>query len=77
MIVTDGTHVVSTESLDELHEWAKDNNIGKHWFHGIRKGHPHYDIPKRSWIRFYIRHVRPRELLQYSKRLITNRVSVN
>lgn len=70
MIITDGIHVTSTESLEELHTWAKQNGIKRHWFHGYRKGHPHYDIPKRSWVRFYIQRVAPEEVLQASKRLI-------
>jgi len=46
MIITDGVHVVSTVSLEELHIWAKRNNIAKkYYFHGVRKGHPHYDLP--------------------------------
>lgn len=46
MIITDGVHVVSTESLEELHEWAERNEIRRRrWFHGVRKGHPHYDLP--------------------------------
>jgi len=45
MIITDGIHVVSTESLEELHEWAERHGIHRKWFHGARKGHPHYDLP--------------------------------
>jgi len=46
MIITDGIHVTSTESLEELHVWAERNGINrKHWFHGVHKGHPHYDLP--------------------------------
>jgi len=45
-IITDGIHITSTESLRELHSFADNMGIGKHWFHGTRKGHPHYDKPK-------------------------------
>ncbi|MCK5548582.1 MAG: DUF4031 domain-containing protein [Thermoplasmata archaeon] len=45
MIYTDGVHVVSDSSLDELHQWARDQGIGKHFFH--RGRWPHYDIPAR------------------------------
>jgi hypothetical protein len=75
MIITDGIHVTSTESLDELHQWAKDNGIKRHWFHGYRKGHPHYDLPK-GW-QANIQYMRPRisfrtsrEILEASKVLI-------
>ncbi len=47
MIITDGTHIVSTESFDELHNFVIENKISSHFFHGSKKGHPHYDIPKK------------------------------
>ena len=45
MIYTDGIHIISDESLDELHEWCAAQEIGRHFFH--RGRWPHYDIPKR------------------------------
>ena len=45
MIYTDGIHIISDESLDELHEWCATQEIGRHFFH--RGRWPHYDIPKR------------------------------
>jgi hypothetical protein len=43
-IYTDGIHLVSDESLDELHEFADKIGLKRHWFEGLRKGHPHYDL---------------------------------
>lgn len=45
MIYTDGIHIVA-DSLKELHNFAKRHHIPKRYFHGVRKGHPHYDNPK-------------------------------
>jgi hypothetical protein len=45
MIHTDGIHVVSDTSLEELHEWAKMNRIHRAHFHTSRW--PHYDLPIR------------------------------
>lgn len=46
-IYTDGVHVVSDVSLDELHRYAERVlNLGRHWFHKGRW--PHYDLPKTS-----------------------------
>lgn len=46
MIHSDGIHVVSDTSFEELHRWAERHNIGHHFFH--RGRWPHYDIPKRK-----------------------------
>ena len=45
MIYTDGIHVISDTSEDELHDWAQKAGIKRCWFH---RGslHPHYDVPK-------------------------------
>ena len=45
MILTDGIHLVSTESLEELHYFAKVMGLERGRFHGVRKRHPHYDLP--------------------------------
>lgn len=45
MIYTDGIHLISDVSLDELHEWCATQEIGRHFYHPGRW--PHYDIPKR------------------------------
>lgn len=43
MIFTDGVHLVSDTSLDELHAFAERLGLSRRRFHGLRKGHPHYD----------------------------------
>lgn len=43
MIYTDKIHLVA-DTLEELHEFAENIGIKRCWFHGTRKGHPHYDI---------------------------------
>lgn len=47
MIYSDGVHMVA-DSLEELHEYAKSIGVGRWYFEGTRKGHPHYDIPKKK-----------------------------
>ena len=69
MILTDGTHLVSDESLDELHQFAywKLGLRGRRRFHGLRKGHPHYDVPphRRCWaLEYGALEVGARELLR-------------
>lgn len=43
MIYTDGIHMVAT-TIDELHAFAASIGCGRHWYEGLRKGHPHYDL---------------------------------
>lgn len=45
MIYTDKIHLVA-DSLEELHSFASEFGIKRNWFEGMRKGHPHYDVPK-------------------------------
>lgn len=42
MILTDGHHLVSTKSLDELHSFARHVGLPPGWFQDHR--FPHYDI---------------------------------
>ena len=42
MIMTDGTHLVATESLDELHAFARTIGLKQNWFQNHRI--PHYDL---------------------------------
>jgi hypothetical protein len=68
MIVTDGLRVVSTTSLEELHDWAQENGIRRSWFRGTRKGYPHYQIPyKKLGMARKIRKVKRQELLVWAK----------
>jgi len=43
MIYTDGLHLVA-DTLKELHTFAQFIGLKRHFFHGLRKGHPYYDI---------------------------------
>ena len=43
-IYTDGVHLVSDESLDELHTFAIKIGLKRHFFEGTRKNHAHYDL---------------------------------
>lgn len=42
-IITDGVHVVSTESEAELHAFAQRIGLKREWYQNHPK-HPHYDI---------------------------------
>ncbi len=43
MILTDGVHLVSDVSLDELHSVVQSMNLKRHWFQ-VHRQHPHYDL---------------------------------
>jgi len=43
MIITDGVHVVSTESEEELHKFARKVGLKRQWYQNHPR-HPHYDI---------------------------------
>ncbi len=42
MILTDGLHLVSDTSLEELHSFAQSIGLKREWYQDHR--HPHYDI---------------------------------
>jgi hypothetical protein len=47
MILTDGTHLVSTDGVEELHQFARCIGLKRHWFQrGKSRRHPHYDLSK-------------------------------
>lgn len=52
MIFSDGVHLISSESIDELHKYCNKINIKKCWFHNS-KNKPHYDIPKLKRLNFF------------------------
>lgn len=93
MLYTDGVHIVA-DTLREMHASCQNQlGISRSWYEGIKKGHPHYDAPKKwrlllSGIKpgthkillnrggrhknsetITIIKVRPREVLQISKKL--------
>jgi len=46
VILTDGVHLVSDQSLEELHAFAARIGLTRRRFHGVRRRppHPHYDL---------------------------------
>lgn len=48
MILTDGIHLVSTESAEELHAFARRIGLARARYEGVRKGHPHYDLTRKA-----------------------------
>lgn len=76
MIYTDRVHIVA-DSLEELHSWAENSGIKRHFFEGVKKGHPHYDCPKKMAVKLnmmikdgYAELVTSKELLILSKKMI-------
>ena len=47
MILTDGVHLISDRSLEELHAFALDIGLKRCWFQGGKRRHPHYDLTTR------------------------------
>ncbi len=47
MIITDGRHLVSTISEDELHTFAECLGFKKSWYQKDNK-HPHYDLTTKA-----------------------------
>ncbi len=43
ILLDDAGHLVSDESLAELHAFAIRAALPRR-FHGVRRGHPHYDV---------------------------------
>lgn len=62
MIYTDKIHLIA-DSLEELYDFCKEIGIKKCWFEGIKKGHPHYDLPKKY----------KNIILNYNVLLVTNK----
>ena len=49
MVYVDKVHMVA-DSLEELHFFAEKIGLKKHFFEGVRKGHPHYDLTNKAII---------------------------
>lgn len=44
-IVVDRQGHLASESLDDLHDFARRIGLRRHWFHNKRgRNHPHYDL---------------------------------
>lgn len=48
MIYTDGVHLISDNNLDELHKFAITIGLKRHFYEGLRKNHPHYDLTNKT-----------------------------
>ena len=72
MILTDGTHLMSDESTEELHQFANSIGLRRSWFQDDRL-HPHYDLTTRRMANKAILcdavKVSPRELVRKCSRL--------
>jgi len=53
LIYSDGVHLISSESIQELHEFCLKIGIKRCWYHSSSK-FPHYDIPKKKRKTFFI-----------------------
>ncbi|MCL6487370.1 MAG: DUF4031 domain-containing protein [Alicyclobacillus mali] len=66
MIYTDGIHMVSTDSLDDLHAFAARIGLPPRWFHPAPR-HPHYDLLTDDALAKALaagaRRVRPRDII--------------
>ena len=72
MIYTDKIHLVA-DSLEELHEFARKIGLKRHFFEGVKKGHPHYDLTNKlillKVLDSDVRIITDREILRISKAL--------
>lgn len=81
MIITDGIHLTSDSSINELHQFAKDNNIPYRKYDGYKKGHPHYDVGHIDFLQFQkiakgkFFYVSSREVLLAAKKIYASRKS--
>lgn len=46
MFYTDKVHLIAGDktTIQELHDFANWIGLKRCYFHGVRKGHPHYDL---------------------------------
>lgn len=73
MIYTDGIHLVA-DSLQELHSFAVSIGLSRKYFHGIRRGHPHYDITSKLTLSKVfdsenVEFISSKEILEISKKM--------
>lgn len=57
MIFTDGIHMISDRSIDELHAFAWSMDLKRCWFHNPRgRRRPHYDLTRKGALDAAIEH---------------------
>ncbi|WP_372711448.1 DUF4031 domain-containing protein [Hyphomicrobium sp.] len=73
MVYTDKIHLVA-DSVEELHKFATLICLKRHYYEGVRKGHPHYDLTNKYIIEKAIQNgakiISSRELVGISHKLI-------
>lgn len=75
MIYTDGIHIISDTSVDELHQFADAHGIKRCWFENKRgKCRPHYDITTKEKRDRVMRSLEP-EYIVSSKEIV--RILIN
>lgn len=47
MVYTDKVHLVA-DTIEELHNFANTIGLKRHFFEGVKKNHPHYDLIYKS-----------------------------
>jgi hypothetical protein len=76
MIYVDKVHMVA-DSLEELHSFAEKMGIKKHFYEGVRKGHPHYDLTNKTVMSKVIENgavvVSSKKVLEISKSLVSKK----
>lgn len=79
MVYTDGVHLVA-DNLNELHLFAEKIKLGRHFYHGVRKGHPHYDLTnhekKSAAVKAGAKVVNSRMVLMISKGLLNPQIDI-
>lgn len=76
MVITDGVHLISDISLDELHAFAASLGFRMEWFQDHPR-HPHYDLTTKRAYRRALLHgaklVSPIEIVQVCRELYGRR----
>lgn len=75
MIYTDSIHLVA-DTLEELHEWAGKLGLSRSRYHGVKKGHPHYDMTGIANYRFsnlsHAKRLSKKEIFLLSRAMVNN-----
>lgn len=70
MLYSDGIHLISDISVEDLHKEALKLGIKRCWYHrGKSQKFPHYDIPKMKRTTFFndhpqVKQVSPRDIVK-------------
>ena len=65
------------DSLEELHSFAEKIGLKRHFFEGVRKGHPHYDLTNKAIMSKAIENgaeeVSSKKILKISQKLVSKK----